>query len=84
MGASADAGPRNSIPLAATKMRMEQAVIGKVPSEASSETTPDDPADPLGAGHKHEIEAGPPMRLDVQRVLNGRLAIPGIWRSDPL
>jgi RNA polymerase sigma-70 factor (ECF subfamily) len=30
-----------------------------------------DPADRLAAGHKHEIEAGLEMTIDVQRVLNG-------------
>ncbi|HLN02062.1 MAG TPA: hypothetical protein VK335_22420 [Bryobacteraceae bacterium] len=33
--------------------------------------TANDPADPLGAGHKHEIEAELQMSIDVQRVLNG-------------
>jgi RNA polymerase sigma-70 factor (ECF subfamily) len=30
----------------------------------------DDPVNPLGAGNKHEIEAGLQMSIDVQRVLN--------------
>ncbi len=33
--------------------------------------TADDPADPLGGVHKHEIEAGLQMSIDVQRVLKG-------------
>lgn len=49
---------------------VQREVLAEDLSDDDAETAYD-PADPLGADHEHEIEAGLQMSIDVQRVLNG-------------
>jgi len=63
---------RNHATVLATRRHrsVQQEVLAEDLSHGEVETA-DDPPDPLRGGHKHEIEAGLQMSIDVQRVLNG-------------
>ena len=63
---------RNHATVLATRRHrcVQREVLAEDLSHGEVETA-DDPANPFGTGHKHEIEAGLQMSIDVQRVLNG-------------
>ena len=63
---------RNHATVLATRRyrSVQREVLAEDLSHGEVETA-DDPPDHLRAGHKHEIEAGLQMSIDVQRVLNG-------------